>query len=73
MSAVVVLTVDQHRRQIIVSGQGVLDLVGLVDVPYRTTGAGSVVVPLDALGDIEAAAAIRRRPLRIQSRRAVTR
>ena len=71
--AVVVLTVDHHRRQVVVSGQGVLDLPELAGVPYRVTAAGSIVVALDALGDIEAAAAIRRRPVRLQTRREATR
>jgi len=73
VSAVVVLTVDHHRRQVVVSGQGVLDLAEMAGVAFRVTAAGSLVVSLDAIGDIEAAAAIRRRPVRIQSRRVATR
>ncbi len=72
MSAVVVATIDRHRAQIVVSGRDLVDLVELVDIPYRTTGSGSLIVQLEHLADIEAACAVRHRPVRIQSRRTAT-
>jgi len=72
VSAVVVATIDRHRAQIVVSGRDLVDLVELVDIPYRTTGSGSLIVQLEHLADIEAACAVRHRPVRIQSRRTAT-
>jgi len=73
VTGLVVLTADPDRQQLVVTGHGAVDLPELAGVPYRVTAAGSVVVALDALGDIEAAAAIRRRPVRLQSRREAAR
>lgn len=70
---VVVATVDQHRHQVIVTGRDVNDIAVVAEIAYRTTGSGAVVIDLDDLGAVEIACAIRHRPVRIQSRRAVTR
>ncbi len=72
MSGVVVLTIDRPRGQVVVSGRDLVDLADVAGLAYRTTGSGAIVLTLDALGDLEAAAAIRRRPIRIQSRRTAT-
>jgi len=71
--AVVVATVDRQRAQIILSGRDLVDLVDIAGLAYRTAGSGALVVQLEHLADLEVACAIRRRPLRIQSRREATR
>ena len=71
MTAVVIATVHRSRRQVVVSGRDLLDLLELAELSYTTTPSGSVVVSLCALSDVEAACAVRHRPIRIQSRRVV--
>lgn len=71
----VVMTVVRQRKQVLLSGRDLVDLVDLADIAglaYRTTGSGSLIVQLEHLADIEAACAVRHRPVRIQSRRTAT-
>jgi len=41
--SVVVVTVDRSRRQVVVSGRDLADLLKLTEVAYTTAPSGSVV------------------------------
>lgn len=70
--ALVVATVDRGRGSVLVSGTNIVDLIEAANVRYRITGSGAAIIAETDLTDVEVACAASFRPIRIQSKRAVT-
>jgi len=71
--SLVVATVDQARGNVFISANNVIGLLESANVRYRITGSGGAIITSADLTDVEAACAAAFRPIRIQSRRRVTR
>jgi len=69
----VVATIDQVRGDVFVSADDVSGLLATANVRYRITGSGGAIIDSADLTDLEVACAASLRPIRIQSRRRVTR
>lgn len=71
--SLVVATVDQLRGNVYVSADDVSGLLVTANVRYRITGSGGAIIAIADLTDVEVACAALLRPIRIQSKRVVTR
>lgn len=71
--ALVVATVDAARGNVFVSADNVIDLLEAANVRYRITGSGGAIIAISDLTDVEVTCAASFRPIKIQSRRQVTR
>lgn len=71
--ALVVATVDAARGNVFLSADNVIGLLETANVRYRITGSGGAIIAIADLADVEVACATTLRPIRIQSRRRVTR